>query len=74
MNVLTIKQEAEDITAKNGYYIPPYRFKLMAKAAEKISSTLVGAGNELTYTEMIIVLKSVENSLIATTNVRKEGV
>lgn len=44
MNVLTIKQEAEDVTQKNGYYIPPYRFKMMAKCAEKISSLLVGRG------------------------------
>lgn len=74
MNVLTIKQEAEDISAKNGYYIPPYRFKMMAKLAEKISSALVGPGNELTYTEMLIVLKSVENSITTAINVKKEGV
>lgn len=74
MNVLTIKQEAEDVTQKNGYYIPPYRFKMMAKCAEKISSLLVGAGNELTYTEMLIVLKSIEDNIQTAMNVRKEEV
>lgn len=74
MNILTIKQKAEDIMKRNGYYIPPYRFKMMSKCVEKISSLLVGAGNELTYTEMLIVLKSVENSILTAINVKKEEV
>ena len=59
MKLLTIKQEAEDISAKNGYYIPPYRLTLMSKAVDKVIKAIVGTGNELTYTEMLIVLRMV---------------
>lgn len=57
--LLDIRQEAEDITAKNGYYIPPYRLKIMGSVADKVIKALVGLGNELTYTEMLIVLRTV---------------
>ena len=57
--LLDIKQECEDVSARNGYYIPPYRFKIMGSAADKVTKALVGLGNELTYTEMLIVLRTV---------------
>lgn len=71
--LLDIKQECEDISAKNGYYIPPYRLKLMGSAADKVTKALVGLGNELTYTEMLIVLRTVTGHINEILESKKEA-
>lgn len=59
IKLLDVQQEAIDITERNGYYIHPCRMPLMTKQADKVVKTLVGLGNTITYTEMLIVLKTV---------------
>lgn len=70
--LLDIKQECEDVSARNGYYIPPYRLKLMGNAADKVTKALVGLGNELTYTEMLIVLRTVTRHINEILESKKE--
>ena len=72
IKTLDLHQEAQDITAKNGYYIHPYRLTLMTKTADKVVKALVGLGTEITYTEMLIVLETVKHHIEAVLECRRE--
>lgn len=59
-----IAQEAEEITAKVGEYIPPFRLAEMLKIAGKIQNLIINnTAFAPTYRECKIVLSIVEDSI-----------
>lgn len=59
MRVPTLKEEAEAVAAKNGYYVPPYRFQQMMKAASKITDLLLSKQIQTSYAECKMIMEIV---------------
>jgi hypothetical protein len=62
-----IKREANEISARTGRYIPPYRMVNLMKSAQKIADFLVKADLAITYEECETVLNIVLNTIRAMT-------
>ena len=51
-----IRHEAEEIAARTGRYIPPYRLANLMKTAQRITDSIVRADVAMTYEEIQLVL------------------
>lgn len=59
-----LTEEAEQIAQQRGYYIPPYEWNDMMRAAGKIVSILSGpAATTMTYEKSKIILEIVLDSI-----------
>lgn len=77
MALLTIKQEAEDVWARQKYCIQPMKFQAMklqaiSKMADKIVRIMTSGSYSMTYTEMQIVLNSVLRTIGDIINQKEE--
>lgn len=72
MALLTIKQESEDVCARQKYYIPPMKFQAMSKMADKIVQIMTSGSYSMTYTEMQVVLNSVLRTIGDIINQKEE--
>ena len=59
-----LKDEAETVVEKIGYFIPPYEWADMMKLAGKIANILTApAATTMTYRKALIILEIVEISI-----------
>ncbi len=58
-----IKREANEISARTGRYIPPYRMVNLMKTAQRIAEFLIKADLAITYEECEITLNIVLNTI-----------
>jgi len=58
-----IKREAEEITGRLGYYIPPYRLASLMKTAQKITDLLTKSDVCVSYAEFQIILATVKGAI-----------
>lgn len=54
-----LKRECDEITARTGFYIPPYRLAFLMKTAQKIADLLIKSDICISYREAVVVLKIV---------------
>ena len=54
-----LKRECDEITARNGFYIPPYLLAFLMKIAQKITDLLIKSDICISYREAVVVLKIV---------------
>ena len=55
-----IKREAEEITARTGLYLPPYRMNEMMNTAQRITNILTTSTVGISYAECRMILHIVE--------------
>lgn len=55
-----IKREADEITARTGRYIPPYRMANIMNTAQKVMKLVVQSDISMTYEEIQMVLDVVK--------------
>ena len=72
MALLTIKQEAEDVCARQKYCIPMIKFQAMSKMANKIVQIMTAGSYSMTYTEVQILLNSVLRTMGNIVNQKEE--
>lgn len=58
-----LKRECDDITARTGFYIPPYRLAFLMKIAQKVTDLLIKSDICISYREAVVVLKIVTGAL-----------
>lgn len=59
----SLREEAEAMAQKHGYYIPPYRMAELVNTANKVVKTLTGGTFQPTYEECRMVLHIVNQAL-----------
>lgn len=52
-----LKKEADEITARTGRYIPPYRMPSIMAKAQKVTDILIKNDILTSYEECVIILK-----------------
>ena len=68
-----LKRECDDITARTGYYIPPYRLAFLMKTAQKITDLLIKSDICVSYRESVLILKIVMGAVKDITGFEDDG-
>ena len=62
-----LKREIDEITAKTGQYIPPYRLANLMKTAQKVMEIITKADICMTFYESLLVLRIVSGAITQAT-------
>ena len=61
--MVTIKQEAEETTARLGYYITPYKLSKLMKTAQRVMDMIVKDNTPASYADCRMILEIVQASI-----------